>query len=526
MAAQDPRNSSTAAFAFGAAVVVAFFVLLDIGVPQGFFLDEWDFIAARSAWDIADLMRPHNEHWSALPILLYRAWYRIFGLDSYVPYRALSVSAHLAAAVAMRLLLRRIGLGPWLASAVVLPWVLFGSGWENIVWGFQAAWSAALVFGVTQLLLADHHGRRDIRDVGGLAAGLAGLMSAGIAVPLTAAVGLSLLIRRGWRVAALHLLPLAGVYGLWSSAFGDTSLLQPAPSRDKATFIWSALSSAVASFSWWRGLGAVLAALVLALVALSVRKGEPADRRRQLAIPIGFALGVGGYLYVVVSGRAFLGTGYADTSRYQHIVTFMLLPLLGAAAKTAIGLARSAALPVRSACTALVLLALWAGVPGNVSKFSDSGADRALYRGQISRVEATAAAVQNRPDLPANGQPLRVAPAMTIGWLREAAEEGVLSATPASDPRIALLVAQSLELLLVDEDPDPSTCRALTSPLTLRMKPGDRVSLAGSVVIADISSATGIRTVVFDLRDGRTLRATEPLRVSLRRVYLPLSVCR
>ena len=38
----------------------------------------------------------------------------------------------------------------------------------------------------------------------GLAAGLLALMCSGVAVPLVVATGVTVLLRRGWRLAALH----------------------------------------------------------------------------------------------------------------------------------------------------------------------------------------------------------------------------------------------------------------------------------------------------------------------------------
>lgn len=506
--------------------MVAFVVLVRIGPAHGFFLDDWDFIAARTAWDVDDLLRPHNEHWSTIPILIYRAWYRLFGLGSYTPYRALSVAAHLAAATAMRLVLRRIGLGPWLASAVVLPWILFGSGWEDILWAFQMAWSGALALALTQLLLADHDGRRDVRDAGGVLAGLAGLAFAGIAVPVSAAVGLSLLLRRGWRVATLHMGPLVVAYGLWNRAYGDTTRLDPWPGRDNLSFLWTSLSAAVSSFSWYSGVGAGVAVLTLALVLWTCRSLGRDEKRQRLAIPVACALGAVAFLYVVGSGRAFSGTTFARASRYQHVATFLLLPLLGAAVLAATEWA--ARRPNRLAgrgLVAVMLAALWVGVPGNVGQLTDRSAGRLLFSGQLESVQAVAAAVIDRPELPAGAQPLRAAPGVTIGWIREATAEGILTPTRSLTPRSATAVARVLELLLVDERADPATCETMPPTVALEMAPGDTVSFQGLSVSADVVGPTGAYTTTFDLTDGQTLQATEAIEVVLRRPYNGVRIC-
>ena len=64
----------------GAVATVVFAVVVVAAVPlylwrgrhQWFYLDEWDYLVARRATSLHDLLRPHNEHWQTLPILAYR----------------------------------------------------------------------------------------------------------------------------------------------------------------------------------------------------------------------------------------------------------------------------------------------------------------------------------------------------------------------------------------------------------------------------------------------------------------------
>ena len=53
---------------------------------QWFIADEWAFLADRDGGDLGDLLRPQNEHWSTIPILVYRGLWHVVGLRSYVPY--------------------------------------------------------------------------------------------------------------------------------------------------------------------------------------------------------------------------------------------------------------------------------------------------------------------------------------------------------------------------------------------------------------------------------------------------------
>ena len=66
-----------AAAVFGVAVAVAAVVYVRIGSRNWFFLDEWDFLATRKLGSLHDLMTPHNEHWSTLPIIVYRILWKL-----------------------------------------------------------------------------------------------------------------------------------------------------------------------------------------------------------------------------------------------------------------------------------------------------------------------------------------------------------------------------------------------------------------------------------------------------------------
>src|SRR4051794_10217054 len=69
-------------FVFLFVLVGAVPLYLYLGRRQWFFLDEWDFLAGRGL-NAHDLLRPHNEHWSTIPVIVYRVLFHLFGLRSY-----------------------------------------------------------------------------------------------------------------------------------------------------------------------------------------------------------------------------------------------------------------------------------------------------------------------------------------------------------------------------------------------------------------------------------------------------------
>ena len=125
-----PREvvSDIAALVFLAVLIVALVLFVVFGRSQWFFHDEWDFLAKRNASSLNDLFRPHNEHWSTLPILVYRVLWHFFGLRTYVPYQLVTILLHLTAAVLLRVVMRRAGVNPWIATAAASLFALFGAG--------------------------------------------------------------------------------------------------------------------------------------------------------------------------------------------------------------------------------------------------------------------------------------------------------------------------------------------------------------------------------------------------------------
>ena len=207
-----------ALWTFVAFLIAAFFlVLFRLGSYRWFHRDDFEFIAAREATSLDDLFRPaNNSHWTTVPLLAFRALWAVFGLRSYLPYQAAVLTLHLSACVLLRVIMRRAGVGPWIATAAASAFVLFGPGWGNIIWAFQITYTGSLVFGLVQIVLGDHDGPVDWRDGLGIAAGFLALMSSGAGVTMVAIAALAMLLRRGWRVALLHSAPLAAAFLVWS----------------------------------------------------------------------------------------------------------------------------------------------------------------------------------------------------------------------------------------------------------------------------------------------------------------------
>ena len=143
-------------------------LVFGVGSRRWFYLDEWDFLATRSAASLGDLFRPHNENLSTIPILVYRAVFNLFHLHSLlaVPV-AVVVLAHLVAGrpdLGRHAPLRGQPVGGPAGRRTADP---VRVRLQDIVWAFQIGFTGALALGLAQLLLADHDGPLDRRDVMG-----------------------------------------------------------------------------------------------------------------------------------------------------------------------------------------------------------------------------------------------------------------------------------------------------------------------------------------------------------------------
>lgn len=174
------RRWHTPDVVFAGAAVLSVPILLWFGRGLTFFSDEWAFIADRSLMDPSTWWAPHNEHWSTIPILVYRALVETVGLRTYVPYLALVVLLNVIVAVLVRRqVARRAGPLPGLAAGTLV--LFLGSGFENLYWGFQIGFVGATALGLGALDVLDGPATRG-RAAALVALLVAGLMTSGVAL--------------------------------------------------------------------------------------------------------------------------------------------------------------------------------------------------------------------------------------------------------------------------------------------------------------------------------------------------------
>jgi hypothetical protein len=481
------RSARAAAIVFAVYVVVAFFVLLYVGRDYWFKGDDWGLLAGRSL-SVDDVFRPQNSHWSTVPILTYRVLYRIFGLHSYLPYMAVVIILRLGVAVLIRVIMRRAGVGPWVATLVAGTFVLFGAGHQNYFLSIQISMMASMVCGFGHLLLADHDGPFDKRDALGLAVGVVGLMASGVALPLTVVVGLAVLIRRGWLMAFLHTAPLAAIYGVWWLVYrpdrGGANAIDfgfPPFSviREWVSYGFSGVFLAIGDF----GIVAIALGLMLGVgLYLAWRPLTWGALRRFASMPVAMMLGALLLFVMVCSQRWGLGHQFARSSRYVDIAAALILPALAVAAYAFVRRWRVAG--------SLVLVLFLIGVPANLSAFGADPVRARSFEAErefILGVAYSDLAQQVSPDVYPNPHQLQ-SDRVTVGFLRDALRDGKLPDLPPLRARTLAEITNRLSLS--QSAPDDGllssdfTCEFKDEPMTVQAREGDQFGLRSNVQIA------------------------------------------
>jgi hypothetical protein len=481
------RRVEPATAMFAAVEVGALVLWMVLGRSQWFYLDEWDFLAGRKAGDLGDLFRPHNEHWATVPILVYRALYALFGLRSYFPYRLMVVLLHLVAAALLLVVMRRAQVRPWIATAAASLFVLFGAGWQNIVEPFQICFTGAVAFGLGHLLLADHDGPLSQRDWLGLLAGLGGLMTSAIAVPMTVIVGLVVLLRRGWRLALFHTAPLAACYVAWLLAIGKNGYTaQHWTVTDVIQFVATGLRATYSAIGQVPGAGIVVAGVLIVGLAIAIRRRARSGQLRPLAAPVALAAGSVIVLAITATGRLALGVDYAGQSRYLHLVAAMTLPALAVAADALVTRWR----PFFAGAILLFVV----GIPGNVSTLADAQRNLTPLESSFRQMILALPRDPFARQVPRTLRPETfTARQVTIGWLLDGVAQHRI---PAPRHISARIFATDRFRLSFDQQRtrSPTTsCRLLTRPFTTTLKKGDVIRFYDKALL--ITPANGLKLV-------------------------------
>jgi hypothetical protein len=418
-------------WAFRVALAVSLPIFAAVGRRQWFIRDDWAFLLTRNVLrttrGIDDwLLTAQDGHWMTPPILVYRLIQNVFGIDSYWPYLLPTLALHVTAVLLARQVCRRVQVSPWTTTLLCSMLLVFGSGWENIVFAIQITYNLSLAAFLVQVLLVDHEGPIDRRDIVGAVVGLIGVMSSGFGPFFAFGVFVLLATRRRWRAAAVAVVPQGLAYGWWLLTWSTdgAAAAMPGPRSQVPAF---AMRGITATFESLVAVPALAGVAIVGTIAITLWPA-PSWRTRTFAfalwaVVVSMFLGVG-------SQRIGFGLDSAAASRYQHIAAILLVPVFG----LAVDRVRHWSLPGLRAVQvllgiAVVLNAGW--LQTNGAEWANRARDaRLTYELVVGSPLAGTVDPQIRPE-PFN-------PDVTVAWLPYLLQQGAIEArTPHTPEELA-----------------------------------------------------------------------------------------
>jgi hypothetical protein len=491
--------------------VIAFPILLTAGRRRWFFGDDWFFLVTMNT---RTLFKTNTYgHWVTLPTLAYQLLWGLFGLRHFTAYLIVIIGLHLITAGLVRAVMRRCGVGPWISTLAAGVLVFFGAGADNILLPAQITFVGSLVFGFSHLLLADHDGSVDRRDVFGLVCGLAGLMCSNVSIALVAAVGIAVFVRRGWRLALLHTVPLALIYVAWWLRYARSAhglLRKRASISRNLRFVWKGVRTTFVSLGHFEIVGILLAAVLVIGIVVAWRQATPDERRRSApasALILGAAIFIAsaGLLRASPAITPAVDAGYV--SRYVYVSAAMFLP--------ALALATTALIRRWRWCAPVAVVVLLIGVPGNFRALTAFGENfpRGYQRDFLVLAHSPLAA-QLKPStrVSAAGSPGQV----TAGWLAAGAKSGRIPEPHHVTPEEAATAALDLALSPYAVSGRHGACRPVESD-TLVLQRGEQIFATGPLHIEYVPNGGTVSRPVQMLRLQRFQDQTGPLALRIRR---------
>lgn len=389
--------------------VLVFAGVLYLTGYKNFYYDEWDFVSQYRPGQPTSIWLPHNEHWSTIPILLWKLLFLVVGIRNHFPYQAAAVAVHVACVLLLFVLVRRRS-GDLPAFAAALTLLVLGSGATDIVWAFQVSWTLSVAFGLLAMVLLDREppfpGRLPLVSI----ALLCSLMSSGIGLGFLVAIAAELSFDARRRRFLFALLVPVVAYGVWFVFFGaglPGTPGAPCPTcaatglggdfhaqiglgylASVAGFVLAGLEASAAGVAGWQGIGVLLLPVFAALVAFHWYR-----QRRVESWQVGLAVGLSAQFALIGLVRARLGTAAASDPHYVYVGAVYLLPLIADAARE---------LPWRHLWRPALVALLAVGLYGNTIQLRDAATSQiSLMRTEDAELQ-TAEVFRGAPDMALN----------------------------------------------------------------------------------------------------------------------------
>ena len=430
----------TAQLAGWAVWPLGLFAMIVVGRTQWFARDDWAFLFTRrvigNGLGIDDmLLLPQDGHWMMWPLLVFRGIYEVFGIGSYWPYLVVLWGTHFAAVALARKWMLRFGVSPWTVTLMTALLLVFGAGWENVVFAVQITYNMSLVAFLAHLLLADHDGPIDRRDGVGAVLGFISVSSSGFGPFFLFGTLVLLVLRRRWLAAAVAVVPQALALGWWWLTWGA----DPAGDQGSAStsfvidFVRIGANSTLTSMT---GVELLAGAGCLLCLAVCFWPGTP----RSVRLPAITFLITAIVMYAGVgSRREVFGIGAAGWSRYQYMAAMLIAPTFAYGLDQLHKFAPWAKWAVRALLVyAITRNILWL-YDGSQFWAAQSVADRQVFE--------LVAGSPERFDVPADRAMTAFSPDVRIYDLEELVQAGAITPRAPSNAAEQLIVDRALGLV-------------------------------------------------------------------------------
>ena len=308
------RSARRSWLVFGGLLLAALAYLMYKSRGNIFFYDEWGFIERRNS-GLHAIIASYNQHIQVIQLALDQLLFRTVGLSHYWVYKLFQVLAHLScAALLFEYARRRLGA---MTLVLILPFLLFGIGWQYVLWPANVGYVLSFTFSIAALLLLDRGDRRG--EILACVLLVLGVLGSEFTLVFALGIAVELWLRdRNLRRSWIWLVP-AVLYGLWWLKYHEPTQVRdnltaaPAFAAELAAAAFGGLLAL--SIEWGRSL----------LIATGALVGFWFARRRAFSPRvICLLIAACAFWLLVAVGRAQLGDASASRYIYSGAVLIML----------------------------------------------------------------------------------------------------------------------------------------------------------------------------------------------------------